>query len=133
MDTNAKNDPDGIRTRVTGVKGQCPRPLDDRAARFPSIPTSIPRSGRSNSLLKSCDAISTRESHKAHKAQRKIAPLPHPLPQTNNPLPVALRLAVAQKSRAKKSRRGNRGASVPNSTGVRLVTDDRILFAKRLR
>jgi hypothetical protein len=142
MDTNAKNDPDGIRTRVTGVKGQCPRPLDDRAARFPSIPTSIPRSGRSNSLLKSCDAICTRESHKAHKAQRKIAPLP----QTNNPLPVALRLAVAQKSRAKKSRkkvaqksrakksrRGNRGAIVPNSTGVRLVTDDRILFAKRLR
>ena len=27
-----KNDPDGIRTRVTGVKGQCPRPLDDGAA-----------------------------------------------------------------------------------------------------
>ena len=27
-----RNDPDGIRTRVTGVKGQCPRPLDDGAA-----------------------------------------------------------------------------------------------------
>jgi hypothetical protein len=27
----ANNDPDGTRTRVTGVKGQCPRPLDDGA------------------------------------------------------------------------------------------------------
>ncbi len=26
------NDPDGSRTRVTAVKGQCPRPLDDGAA-----------------------------------------------------------------------------------------------------
>ena len=25
-------DPDGSRTRVTAVKGQCPRPLDDGAA-----------------------------------------------------------------------------------------------------
>jgi hypothetical protein len=25
------SDPDGIRTRVAGVKGQCPRPLDDGA------------------------------------------------------------------------------------------------------
>ena len=25
------NDPDGIRTRVAGVKGLCPRPLDDGA------------------------------------------------------------------------------------------------------
>ena len=24
------NDPNGIRTRVTAVKGRCPRPLDDR-------------------------------------------------------------------------------------------------------
>ena len=27
----AKNDPDGIRTRVAALKGLCPRPLDDRA------------------------------------------------------------------------------------------------------
>jgi len=27
-----RNDPDGSRTRVTAVKGQCPRPLDDGAA-----------------------------------------------------------------------------------------------------
>lgn len=27
-----KTDPDGTRTRVTGVKGRCPRPLDDGAA-----------------------------------------------------------------------------------------------------
>ena len=26
-------DPNGIRTRVAGVKGQCPRPLDDGVAR----------------------------------------------------------------------------------------------------
>ena len=29
--TKGKNDPDGTRTRVTGVKGRCPRPLDDGA------------------------------------------------------------------------------------------------------
>ncbi len=27
-----KDDPDGTRTRVTGVKGRCPRPLDDGAS-----------------------------------------------------------------------------------------------------
>ena len=26
----SKSDPNGIRTRVTAVKGRCPRPLDDR-------------------------------------------------------------------------------------------------------
>ena len=26
-----ESDPDGTRTRVTGVKGRCPRPLDDGA------------------------------------------------------------------------------------------------------
>ncbi len=25
------SDPDGIRTRITAVKGRCPKPLDDRA------------------------------------------------------------------------------------------------------
>ena len=28
------NDPNGTRTRVTAVKGRCPRPLDDGAPRF---------------------------------------------------------------------------------------------------
>ena len=28
------NDPNGTRTRVTAVKGRCPRPLDDGAAAF---------------------------------------------------------------------------------------------------
>ena len=27
------SDPNGIRTRVTPVKGECPRPLDDRVVR----------------------------------------------------------------------------------------------------
>ena len=31
LDDNKSIDPDGIRTRVAGVKGQCPRPLDDGA------------------------------------------------------------------------------------------------------
>jgi hypothetical protein len=31
----ATSDPDGIRTRVAGVKGQCPRPLDDGAIPCP--------------------------------------------------------------------------------------------------
>ena len=31
ISTIAHSDPDGIRTRVAGVKGQCPRPLDDGA------------------------------------------------------------------------------------------------------
>ena len=29
---NARNDPNGTRTRVAGVKGRCPRPLDEGAA-----------------------------------------------------------------------------------------------------
>ena len=28
--THLSGDPNGIRTRVTPVKGECPRPLDDR-------------------------------------------------------------------------------------------------------
>jgi hypothetical protein len=28
-----QNDPDGSRTRVTAVKGRCPRPLDDGAVK----------------------------------------------------------------------------------------------------
>ena len=32
------NDPDGSRTRVTAVKGQCPRPLDDGAAFLLAMP-----------------------------------------------------------------------------------------------
>src|SRR6266705_1055546 len=31
-------DPNGIRTRVTAVKGRCPRPLDDRVTKPPNIP-----------------------------------------------------------------------------------------------
>ena len=27
-----RSDPNGIRTRVTAVKGRCPRPLDDRVS-----------------------------------------------------------------------------------------------------
>src|SRR5713101_8235759 len=33
----ACGDPNGIRTRVTAVKGRCPRPLDDRVKRPPNI------------------------------------------------------------------------------------------------
>jgi hypothetical protein len=29
-----ENDPNGTRTRVTGVKGRCPRPLDDGASAY---------------------------------------------------------------------------------------------------
>ena len=36
MKTNG--DPNGIRTRVTAVKGRCPRPLDDRVTKPPNIP-----------------------------------------------------------------------------------------------
>jgi hypothetical protein len=38
-------DPNGIRTRVTAVKGRCPRPLDDRVRRAPNI-RSAPASGK---------------------------------------------------------------------------------------
>ena len=55
MDSNAKrkeaqralartlslSDPDGNRTRVTGVKGRCPRPLDDGASAY--VPAVIQR------------------------------------------------------------------------------------------
>jgi hypothetical protein len=30
-------DPNGIRTRVTAVKGRCPRPLDDRVTKAANI------------------------------------------------------------------------------------------------
>ena len=32
-----KRDPNGIRTRVTAVKGRCPRPLDDRVTQSRAI------------------------------------------------------------------------------------------------
>src|ERR1700722_13431780 len=35
-------DPNGIRTRVTAVKGRCPRPLDDRVTMDGQYPISIP-------------------------------------------------------------------------------------------
>src|SRR5438128_12321636 len=34
----SNGDPNGIRTRVTAVKGRCPRPLDDRVTKPPNIP-----------------------------------------------------------------------------------------------
>ncbi len=37
-----KNDPDGNRTRVTGVKGRCPRPLDDGAPSFAILAQNVP-------------------------------------------------------------------------------------------
>ena len=51
----AKNDPNGVRTRVAGVKGRSPRPLDDGAA--DNSAASIPqkweflRSNKLNCLL----------------------------------------------------------------------------------
>jgi hypothetical protein len=32
-----RSDPNGIRTRVTAVKGRCPRPLDDRVKKLRNI------------------------------------------------------------------------------------------------
>jgi hypothetical protein len=37
------NDPNGIRTRVTAVKGRCPRPLDDRVKKLCNIGIAIVR------------------------------------------------------------------------------------------
>lgn len=34
-------DPNGIRTRVTAVKGQCPRPLDDRVVQGGAIYSTV--------------------------------------------------------------------------------------------
>src|SRR5207244_4903764 len=34
----SNGDPNGIRTRVTAVKGRCPRPLDDRVTKPPNRP-----------------------------------------------------------------------------------------------
>ncbi len=36
------SDPNGIRTRVTAVKGRCPRPLDDRVGRAANIRSAHP-------------------------------------------------------------------------------------------
>ena len=42
--TSYQSDPDGIRTRVAGVKGLCPRPLDDGAKQ--DLPVYPPGGGR---------------------------------------------------------------------------------------
>ena len=34
FDTMGDGDPTGVRTRVTAVKGRCPRPLDDRVSQW---------------------------------------------------------------------------------------------------
>lgn len=41
--THLSGDPNGIRTRVTPVKGECPRPLDDRVKGAVSIHYMHPR------------------------------------------------------------------------------------------
>src|SRR5436305_2068918 len=41
-----RSDPNGIRTRVTAVKGRCPRPLDDRVEGAPNIGTESHRCKR---------------------------------------------------------------------------------------
>ena len=38
-----ESDPNGIRTRVTAVKGRCPRPLDDRVTKSGNIGIAIVR------------------------------------------------------------------------------------------
>ena len=39
MDVSSRSrDPNGIRTRVTAVKGRCPRPLDDRVGKGAQYP-----------------------------------------------------------------------------------------------
>ena len=40
---NKNCDPNGIRTRVTAVKGRCPRPLDDRVKKSGNIGIAIVR------------------------------------------------------------------------------------------
>ena len=43
MTLNPETDPNGIRTRVTAVKGRCPRPLDDRVKKSGNIGIAIVR------------------------------------------------------------------------------------------
>ena len=38
-----RSDPNGIRTRVTAVKGRCPRPLDDRVTKPGNIGIDVVR------------------------------------------------------------------------------------------
>ena len=40
---NKVGHPNGIRTRVTPVKGECPRPLDDRVKGLVTIHYTVPR------------------------------------------------------------------------------------------
>src|SRR5439155_10250804 len=44
----SNGDPNGIRTRVTAVKGRCPRPLDDRVTKPPNIPFDRRKATRSS-------------------------------------------------------------------------------------
>jgi hypothetical protein len=53
----SNGDPNGIRTRVTAVKGRCPRPLDDRVTKPPNIPFDSRKA--TSRHLQSADARST--------------------------------------------------------------------------
>ena len=60
-------DPNGIRTRVTAVKGRCPRPLDDRVSRGAPI-SEVASAGASN-----LQASSVSERNGCYPSVRKNA------------------------------------------------------------
>src|SRR6266404_718912 len=69
-------DPNGIRTRVTAVKGRCPRPLDDRVTKPPNIPfdsrkANLPHFQRANArstINRAVRAVAPRCASKAFRA-----------------------------------------------------------------
>src|SRR5438874_7255731 len=72
----SNGDPNGIRTRVTAVKGRCPRPLDDRVTKPPNIPfdsrkANLPHFQRANArstINRAVRAVAPRCASKAFRA-----------------------------------------------------------------
>ena len=70
-----RNDPNGIRTRVTAVKGRCPRPLDDRVNESGAISELLLPSARQIAFY--TPALDTRAATtRAASQARESAPLP---------------------------------------------------------
>ena len=72
---NRPNDPNGIRTRVTAVKGRCPRPLDDRVTKPGNIGIAVVRRKANRQRLLERDDVAVSVSVKDGEANLLCARL----------------------------------------------------------
>src|SRR5437763_16967376 len=67
----SNGDPNGSRTRVTAVKGRCPRPLDDRVTKPPNIPFV---SAKATSLIFSARVLDRQSTAPRGRSRRDACP-----------------------------------------------------------